>query len=158
MNKTPMERSELRTANLVTAKELRSTREGKFWAVDPRGDGNDKWEIRVKESLVKRCQIRSRADLLTLAYIVPKACSDPTRIYQGVREEGEQEWLCYCSLPLTRYTGISGTETKSEENEVFLVYVNADRCVYAFNWEQTEAQNSGIPKNEASRFQIRVYP
>jgi len=153
-----MERSQLRITTLVTDKELRGTREGKFWAVDPRGNGNDKWQLRVKESLRNHCLKRSGADLLTLAHIVPAACGDPTRIYQGVREEGEQEWLCYCSQPLTMYTGRHGKEAKSKENEVFLVYVNADRCVYAFSWEQAEAQNSGVPKDEEKRFQIRVYP
>lgn len=154
MNIDDLPKQQLLTTQLETNKKLRRGRDGILEALDPMNGGL--WDLRVTTAFLDRCCRLSDGERKTLAYTVPHACTHPTRIYQGVRDEGEHEWLCYCAQPTQRYRKMGGM-VESEDDEVFLVYVNQDRRIYSFAWERTDYPNSGLPNNLA-RFNRRVYP
>lgn len=148
-------REQLHSTSLITEKNPRIGRDGAFPALDPLHGGQ--WALRVTPRFLERCRLVSEGELKTLAHTVPQACLQPTRIYQGVRDEAAHEWLCYCSLPLTRFNR-HGVEVATGESDIFLVFVNEDRRIYEFRWEITDQPDSGIPKDAEKRFLRRVYP
>lgn len=91
-----------------------------------------------------------------LAKIVPFVLRTPTAIFQGVREDGEAEWLCYCGLPKRAYRRESGDQILPYENEVYLVYVNADRVAYNSRWEDCHRNKKNLPVDYETRFDRRV--
>ncbi len=148
-------REPVQQSTLLVEKTPQSRGDGTFSALDPCDEGL--WDLRVTPKFLNRCSRISMGEAKTLGITVPTVCSAPTRIYQGVREEDEQEWLCYCGMPDTRFEK-SGREVKADESEVFPVFVNDERRVYAFAWERSEGPNSGVPIDWRNRFLRRVYP
>lgn len=148
-------REALQTTDLIVEKHPPSRGDGSFLAKDPSDGGA--WNLRVTPKFLERCRRVSESELKTLAYTVPSTCADPTIIYQGIRQEDEQEWLCYVGMPLSRFSS-TGRKESTDENDIFLVFVNAERRVYGFAWERSATPNSGIPRDERTRFDRRVYP
>jgi hypothetical protein len=91
-----------------------------------------------------------------LAYTVPAALLKPTAVFRGVREEGERNWLCYCSVPAQRYDLTTGEIRRIHPGRVFLVFVNDDNIVYNWRWEQADSSHPKLPVNHASRFEEKV--
>ncbi len=94
---------------------------------------------------------------MTLTEVVPRILMDPVRIYQGVREEGEDEWLCYTGIPMKRFR-LDGAEFLPDARDLLLIFINVDRVLYNFRIDSSENPFSGVPMNEAARFKRRVYP
>lgn len=144
----------LQTSTLLAEKTPNPRGDGVFDALDPQDGGV--WNLRVTPKFLERCRRVSNGELKTLAETVPHCCQSPTRIYQGIREEHEHEWLCYCAQP-THYFTEHGAKKETQDDDIFLVFVNGDRRVFGFAWEKSESPNSGIPRN-LGRFHRRVYP
>lgn len=123
-------------------------------AIDP--FTGKKWDIRIsherRDIVVKRGAGHARE----LAYCVTETLESPKRIYQGIREEDEREWLCYCGKPEYRYHGVSGDQRVADAYEVFLVFVNADRVAYNWRWEKCDEEDALSPMDSESRFEKRV--
>jgi hypothetical protein len=118
-------------------------------AIDPR-DGKP-WQLRVSEDKIKLIAQRSCGQAKELAYVVPEVLRIPSCIFQGVREEGEKDWLCYCGVPSHAYKK-NGDRVEAWEGEVYLVFVSADRVVYNFRWEACDSEKQCFPKDYAKRF------
>lgn len=155
MNSPDLPREQCQSTTLLVSKKPNPRGDGILSALDPTDGGE--WDLRVSVVFMERCRGISHGELLTLAKTVPHACSQPTRIYQGVRSEAEGEWLCYCAQPPVRFTK-TGNEVPPNDDDIFLVFVNSDRRIYSFQWEKTPHSNSGIPSNCHARFQRKVYP
>ena len=68
-----------------------------------------------------------------------------------MREEGEEDWLCYCGLPSHGYRR-NGDRISAPEEEVYLVFVSADRVAYNSRWERCDQGNSKFPEDYQNRF------
>src|SRR3989304_6542235 len=83
----------------------------------------------------------SKGRILETAYLVPEILKKPKAIFQGVRLEEDEKgtespgWLAYSGIPSRAFTH-DGKEIAPYENEVFLVFVNADRVAYLWYWYQ----------------------
>ncbi len=122
-------------------------------AIDPR-DGTT-WDIRVSEAKIESIAKRSWGQVKELAYLVPEVLSGPTAVFQGVREVGEKDWLCYCGVPGYAYAK-DGRRIAARIGEVYLVFVNADRVAYNFRWEHCDTVKRSFPKDYETRFDIWV--
>jgi hypothetical protein len=127
--------------------------------VDP-SDGK-LWDIRVSHQRMDLVAKRGIGPAKELAHIVRETLNSPTAIFQGIREEGESEWLCYCGLPSHAYHRISGDRILPHEGEVFLVFVNADRVAYNWRWEKCDPRDPKFPMDydqpsEKPRFRERL--
>ncbi len=113
------------------------------------------WDVRVSHSRMKAVA-RSMGQAKELGFILPEVLRKPTAIFQGIREEGESEWLCYCGLPSHSYHK-DGTRRAPYEDEVYLVFVNADRVAYNSRWEKCDPDNPKVPSNIDGRFHQRLH-
>jgi len=137
-------------STLLVDKELPERRGyGVVEAIDPHDGG--RWEMRVSERRMKSVAERSRGQVLELAYVLPEVLRCPTAIFQGIREEGEEDWLCYCGLPSHGYRR-NGDRISAPEEEVYLVFVSADRVAYNSRWERCDQGNSKFPEDYQNRF------
>jgi hypothetical protein len=91
-----------------------------------------------------------------LGYTVREAVKRPTAIFRGVREEGESQWLCWVSRPSWAYDYRTGDRRTAWAGEVFLVFANDDRIIYAWRWEKADPDDPDLPENHALRFDERV--
>lgn len=148
-------RESLQSTTLIVEKSPALRGDGSFLARDPQDGGV--WNLRVTPKFQDRCRQVSEGELKTLAYTVPTVCMAPTIIYQGIREEHEHEWLCYVGSPGTRFTK-NGRQVDTQDDDIFLVFVNDERRVFGFAWEFSTGPNTGIPKGAEARFKRRVYP
>lgn len=149
-----------RTTHLVTSQPLEERRGCRVVpAINP--ISGKPWDIRITDSLIGKIgKTRVISQAYELAYNVPKALLTPVAIFQGIRHdagnqgEGEDEWLCYCSLPPTSYDS-AGKQQPAPVDCVFLVFVNADRQVYTFRWDRAETcphSRLPMPKDHRARF------
>lgn len=122
-------------------------------AINPITGGE--WDIRISDKWLREAGIRSDGYLRELALILPKVLIQPTAIFQGVRHEAEDEWLCYCGLPDRAYRP-SGAQLPPYPNQVYLVYVNGDRVAYHSRWEKNDPRNANHPVDYDSRFERRL--
>ena len=91
-----------------------------------------------------------------LAYIVPRILRKPDAIFQGLREEGEDDWLCYVGTPDRSYRGEDGRHDVPWPDEVFLVFVNGDRVVYNWYWAKCDPDDRKLPIDYGTRLGRRA--
>lgn len=123
-------------------------------AINP-SDGR-KWKLFVRARKIQETARRGAGVAKELAYTVPWALDHPCAIFRGVREEGEEKWLCYVALPSQAYDYRTGNTVQGWEGEVFLVFVNDDRIIYNWRWEEADPDNKNLPKDCEHRFTERV--
>lgn len=114
------------------------------------------WDIRVSRLRVAAIAKRGMGPAKEMAFILPMILRKPKAIFQGVREDGESEWLCYSGIPSCSYRGPSGDQRQAYTDEVFLVFVNADRVAYNHRWEACDPDNVNVPHATPDRFIRRV--
>lgn len=149
-------KSELCTTELLTTDFLRPRR-GDHVIQGKNPETGALWDLRVEGKFASRTCRHGRGSTLELTTLVPGVLLDPTRIYQGVRDEGENEWLCYVGIPAKRFRA-DGGEFQPDDRDLLLAFINVDRVLYNFRMERSEKPFSGIPMNEAARFKRRVFP
>ena len=144
----------LQPSSLIPEKEL-PERAGtsKTWGIDPH-DGT-RWDIRVSNKRMDLIVKRSVGQAEELAHVMPQVLQCPDAIFQGLREEGEDDWLCYCGTPDCAYTK-EGAQTPGRPGQVYLVFVNADRVAYRSWWEKWDDDNHKNPCNYETRFRKQV--
>lgn len=96
------------------------------------------------------------------AYLMPECLRRPAAIFEGVRwdEDDDDEadgWLCYVYSPDRAFRS-DGSRRAPYEAEVFLVFLNADRIVYAWGWEDADESDGAMPYGYESRFHRRLFP
>lgn len=123
-------------------------------AIDPRDGGQ--WDVLVAHSRMDAIAKRGPGHARELAFAVPFVLLRPTAIFRGVREEDELEWLCYCGTPQFAYDGATGETRAPWKNQVFLVFVTADRVVYNWRWEPCDPRRKDLPAGYALRFKERA--
>ena len=94
------------------------------------------------------------------AYTVPMILLRPTAIFQGLREDEDEDvrgtgWRCYCGVPEKAYRP-DGTERPPYPEQVFLVFVNEDRVAYNWRWESADPDDLDLPENHNARFKTRL--
>jgi hypothetical protein len=146
--------SDVSCSELVLEKVLpERTGYHKIQAIDPH-DGKF-WDVRVSLERVRHITSRSRGQAMELAHIVPEVLLQPTAIFQGVRDEGEKDWLAYCGLPSHSFDR-HGDRRLLREDSFYFIFINADRVVYNFRWDMGRSGNSRFPANWEDRFLKKV--
>lgn len=118
--------------------------------IDPHDGGL--WDIRISLERIKAVGVRGMGAAKDLAYTLPHVLQHPTAIFQGVRDEGEKEWLCYCGIPPRTFHLLTGDARNAYPGEVYLVFVNADRVAYNSRWEKCDPSDSKLPFDFQGRF------
>ena len=134
-------------------------------ALDPRD--SEPWDLLLPESYLSRFNGRSWA-AYTLAYLVPEVLLHPTAIFMGVREDptlDDNMWLCYVGKPSSYYTqpgrpdeGKPVETRPMPQNQVFLVFVTADRVIYTWRREECDHKHKDLPKGYKERYGKQIYP
>ena len=94
------------------------------------------------------------------AYIVPHVLQKPVAIFEGLREDEDEDrrgvgWRCYCGIPPHSYRP-DGTEAPPYQGHVYLVFVNLEGIAYNWRWEKHDCVNSELPIHYEIRFKKRL--
>jgi hypothetical protein len=103
---------------------------------------------------------RSKGQIFEARELVPAVLQGPKAIFEGFCTEGDEDnrgvgWRCYVGGPDRSYTA-DGQKRPPWEDEVFLVFLNADRVAYNRRWEKCDWDDPMLPQNHADRFKERV--
>ena len=144
----------LHASPLITDKALPDRRDSHLWkAIDFRDGGT--WDIRVwTRDLLASARV-SEGRAKESVFCAPEVLRKPRAIFQGVREEGELNWLCYCGIPSHGYHRGGSTRTPWP-NQVFLVFVNHERVAYSWRWDNCDQLDKYLPVDHENRFVKRV--
>lgn len=140
---------------LVVPPEKRKSRRGysSIPAIDP-NDGKP-WEVMVSHAKMDLIASRGPMHAKELAWSVREVLSSPHAVFQGVREEGEETWLCYVGRPRHAFNK-AGQAVPPYRGEVFLVFVTDERVVYNWRWEKCDPSDPKLPEGYAGRFVRRA--
>ncbi len=127
-------------------------------AANPFGGGT--WEVLISYDRLHAVARRSMGHAKECAYIVPEVLQNPTAIFEGLREEEDEDrrgvgWLCYCGVPSKAYHA-DGTPRAAYPLQVYLVFVNDERVAYNWRWEKADEDDPQLPRNYQTRFRKRV--
>lgn len=142
---------------MIVPPEKQKTRKGycSIAAIDP-ADGRP-WHVLVSHEKMDHIYKRGKGAVSELTDSVSWGLLHPKAVFQGVREEGEDTWLCYTSIPPHAYDHKDGRRVKPPwAGQVFLVFVNGDRVVYNWRWEKADLADPGLPAGYKNRFRKRV--
>jgi len=99
------------------------------------------------------------------AELVPFTLKYPSAIFEGLRPPDDKHsgdspgWLCYCSKPVRDFTK-DGQECNPEPNKVFLVFVNEDKIIFNWRWEDADSESLDgkkyLPENYKTRFRKQI--
>jgi hypothetical protein len=118
-------------------------------AIDPHDGGQ--WDIRFNIEELARRRISSRGRLLEIAHVATEVLLFPAAIFQGLRGEREESWICYSGKPTKAYRS-DGSQRAPNPSEVHLVFVNAERVAYDYRWEHMDMDYPGRPVGWRTRF------
>jgi hypothetical protein len=124
---------------------------------------DDGTAIKVTLSHAKLMSVakRGRGAVLEAAQLVPYTLQRPEAIFRGLRQDTDEPrgsgtgWLCYCSKPVCAYHR-DGTKIAAYDNEVFLVFINADKVVYQWYWHPSDPDDPNLPADHHNRFKERA--
>lgn len=85
-------------------------------------------------------------------YTLPMILQNPTAVFEGLRRGSDEDrlpnddsgWRCYCGRPSVAYDG-NGKEMPPWPDEVFLVFVSAEKVAYNWRWEKCDPDNPELP-------------
>lgn len=94
------------------------------------------------------------------AYIVPMILEKPTAIFEGLRQDDDEDrrgygWRCYCGVPDRSYRA-DGTEGPPRTGYVYLVFVNDEMVAYNWSWTKADPDDPRVPANHENRFRERL--
>jgi hypothetical protein len=143
------------TSLAVIPKDAEKTRRGyqRLTAVNP--DDGKPFDVFVSDQFIDRVARQGWARVQDLAFNVPEILNAPAAIFRGVRDRHDH-WLCYSGIPRVAYTNDRGVTRPPWTSEVLVVFLNDERVLYAFRWENADAVDSRLPENHETRFGIRA--
>ncbi len=118
-------------------------------AIDPHDGGQ--WDIRLNMEEIARRRITSRGRLLEIAHVATEILLHPSAIFQGLRGEKEESWICYSGQP-TKAFHTEGTRRNPYPGQTYLVFVNSERVAYDYRWEGADPDFPGRPAGWRTRF------
>jgi hypothetical protein len=124
-------------------------------AVNPR-DQSKRLQVYLRQSKMAATAKRGMGAAKELAHNVPWTLENPVAVFRGVREEGESQWLCYVAQPPDAYDYRTGERVRPWLGQVFLVFVDDDRIVYHWRWDQTDPADLEHPRDFATRCEERL--
>jgi len=110
----------------------------------------------VRESKAEVVRRRGVGPARELGECVPPTLSLPHAVFRGLRDQDEEEGLCYVGHPDRSFDYKSGNRVPPPAGEVFLVFVNEQRIVYTWGWERMSPDNAELPEGYATRFKERL--
>jgi hypothetical protein len=142
------------THNLVGRRMFRG-KASRFYRVEARNPyGDTPWNLIVTEDTMNSAKARGPGAVEDLKWNVSDTARNPIEIFRGVREGGENRWLCYAGRPKFRYD-VHGHRVPSSETEIFLVFVNERQIVYTYRWENSDPEFPDLPNGHSERFDTR---
>jgi len=131
-------------------------------AVDP--TGQNKPPLRLKYAQRKVSQIRQlgfRGAIKEAVELVSFTLTYPNAVFCGLRPPDDKHsgnspgWLCYCANPPYDYAP-DGELCNPDPSKVFLVFVNEDRMIFEWRWEDADIESicdkEYLPRNHCTRF------
>lgn len=133
-----------------------------FTAIDP--ESGTRIEVHVTEDRAKWIASKGKGAVMEMAHTVKEVLAAPKAIYDGIRWDEDQDrgnktadgWVCYCGHPRFYYEPNNTQPQSSGNKEVFLVFVNKDRIVYQWRWEDADEDGTGLPRGHHARFCKKV--
>ncbi len=127
-------------------------------AVNPE-DGSI-YSLSVSHAKVVALKTRSIGQVKEAAEIVPLVLQTPAAIFRGLRRDVDEPStgvgaLCYSGVPPFAYAR-SGERRAPWPDQVFLVFVSADRVVYNWYWDTADPTEPSLPVDHETRFQERA--
>jgi hypothetical protein len=125
-------------------------------------------EVTIREQRLRGIGERgNKADVFTAAYTLDEALKNPNAIFEGLRFDEDElrscsspGWLCYAYHPARKYNN-EGQTLATPKGRIFLVFVNDDRVVYNWTWENADenalANGKYLPADYENRFSRQVY-
>ena len=109
----------------------------------------------------------NKADIYTAEHTLSETLRSPDAIFEGLRFDDDeprhcdsQGWRCYAKHPARRYKD-DGSASETPKGRIFLVFVNTDRVVYNWTWEEADknalARGVYLPADYETRFGNHVY-
>lgn len=102
--------------------------------------------------------------VLEAGKVMPEILRNPKAIFEGIRWDKDEDrasdadgWRCYCGIPTHSYSP-DGHAQSPWQDEVYLVFVNAEGVVYNWRWEACDSDNTTVPDQYGSRFCKQVWP
>jgi hypothetical protein len=128
-------------------------------AIDPQ-TGKLKACVQISFDRLQAVAHRSLGHASECGFIVPMILQRPTAIFEGLRQEADEDrkgygWRCYCGVPDRSYRA-DGTEAPPFAGQVYLVFVNDEGVAYNWRWEKADADDPHLPQNHAQRFKKRL--
>lgn len=129
-------------------------------ALDPH-DGGD-WDLLISPKTIQWAVDGGMGCAKELAETVRWGLANPNAVYLGVRDWekdiSEDDWYCYVATPPFAYNFQTGKPVRPAwENEVFLIYVNAERVYYLSYWAKCDPTDGSLPLGHEDRFRERVW-
>jgi len=134
-------------------------------AVNPEPNQPDLRLICLQERITFAKQLGYFGAIMEAVKLVPFTLKNPIAIFEGLRPpddkySGESPgWLCYCSRPICDFTR-SGQECNPKPRKVFLVFVNDDRIIFDWGWEDADGEalddKRYMPRDYKTRFRKQV--
>ena len=129
---------------------------GKSYRLEARNPyGDTRYNVLVTEATMDSARARGPGACRELMVNVPHVLIQPSAVFRGVRERGENLWLCYAGHP-DYYYDSRGQRLAAPENEIFLVFVTEKQIVYTHRWEDADLENADSPRDYNDRFDKRL--
>jgi hypothetical protein len=124
-------------------------------------------EVLIHADRLRLVSGRNKAETYTAAYTLPETLRNPDAIFEGLRRDEDEPrcdnsvgWLCYVHHPARRYDN-EGKTYPTSQDWVFLAFVDDERVVYRWTWENTDEtaleRGEHLPVDYETRFDRRVY-
>jgi hypothetical protein len=122
--------------------------------MSPTGLGRQ--EFRIPNALVDHVQRYGPEHKFHELKLVKEILELPTVVFEGLREE-QEEGLCYAGIPSGSYTN-QGRKKPPLKGKTFLVFLDEERKVFQWRWEDADPEREGYPEKWQERFERPLWP
>lgn len=128
-------------------------------ACDPHDGGV--WDVLIASDKIAWAGQNGWGHAHDLAFLVPWSLLNIKQMYRGVRDDereiDEDSWLCYVAAPSFAHDHKRKVKVAAWPNQVFLVFVNAQRVAFNWYWCKCDAYDPDAPLDCDSRFKEKVF-
>ena len=127
-------------------------------AINPE-DGKP-FQLAITHRRARFVALRGEGAVREMARLIPQAVLSFKHIWEGIRWEEDEDqdresdsdgWLCYCAQPTTAYAK-DGREIAAWRDEFLLVFVNREKVIYHWRWDECDPADSSRPVGWSTRF------